>query len=105
MTKMREKTRVEKTIVEAEKAVAEARKVIAQAKNELAKPLRERVYLAEGKINKYANLHLPKKFFEQIGLPQKVDIPVTMYLEENQLIVGFPKSEAFLKGKRKEIGP
>ena len=46
---MREKTRVEKTIVEAEKAVAEARRVVAQAKNKLAKPLRKRAYLAEGK--------------------------------------------------------
>lgn len=94
---MCEKTRVEKTIAEAEKAVAEARKMVAQAKNRLTKPLRERVYLVEGKINKYANLHLPKKFFEQTGLPRKVDIPVKMYLEENQLIVSFPKSEAFLK--------
>lgn len=55
---MCEKTRVEKTIVEAEKAVAEARRVVAQAKNKLAKPLRKRVYLAEGKINKYANASL-----------------------------------------------
>jgi hypothetical protein len=89
---MCEKTQVEKTIVEAEKAVAEARKVVAEVKNKLAKPPRKRVYLAEGKINKYSNLHLSKKFFEQTGLPQKVDIPVTMYLEENELVVSFPKS-------------
>lgn len=79
---MCEKTRVEKTIAEAEKAVAEARKVVAQAKNKLAKPIREKIYLAEGKINKYANLHLPKKFFERTGLPQKVDIPVTLHLDK-----------------------
>ena len=99
---MREKTRVEKTIVEAEKAVAEARRVVAQAKNKLAKPLRKRAYLAEGKINKYAYLHQPKKFFEQTGLPQKVDIPVTMHLEENRLVVSFPKSEVFLKENAKK---
>lgn len=45
---MCEKTLVEKTIAKAEEAVAEARKVVAQAKSRLAKPLRERVYLAEG---------------------------------------------------------
>ena len=94
---MCEKTRVEKTIVEAKKAVAEARRVVAQARNKLAKPLRERVYLAEGKINKYAYLHLPKKFFELTGLPRKVDIPVKMHLKENQLVISFPKSEAFLE--------
>lgn len=91
---MCEKTKVEKTIVEAEKAVAEARTVVAEAKNKLAESFRKRAHLTEGKISKYANLHLPKKFFEQTGLPQKVDIPVTMHLEENQLIVSFPKSEA-----------
>lgn len=95
------KMRAEKTIVEAEKAVAEARKVVARAKNKLAEPLRKKVYLAEGKMNKYANLHLPKKFFERTGLPQKVDIPVKMHLEENRLIVTFPESEVFLKGKAK----
>ena len=94
---MCKKTRVQRTIIEAEKAVAEARKMVTQAKNKLTKPLREKIYLAKGKINKYANLHLPKKFFEQTGLPQKVDIPVTMQLEENQLIVSFPRSEALLQ--------
>lgn len=98
---MCEKSRVEKTIVEAEKAVAEARRLVAQVKNKLAKPSRKKVYLTEGKINKYANLHLPKKFFERTGLPQKVDIPVTMHLEENQLVISFPESEAFLKEKAK----
>ena len=99
---MCEKTLVAKTIVEAEKAVAEARKVVAQAKNKLAKPLRKKVHLAEGKINKYANLHLPKRFFERTGLPQKVDIPIKIHLEENRLIVTFPESEAFLKGNAKK---
>jgi hypothetical protein len=94
---MCEKKRVEKTIAEAEKVVAEARKMVAQAKNRLTKPLRERVYLADGQISKYANLHLPKKFFEQTGLPRKVNVPVKMYLVENQLIVSFPKPESFLK--------
>ncbi len=58
--------------------------------------------MAEGKINKYANLHLPKKFFEQTGLPRKVDIPIEMRLEEDKLVISFPKSEAFLKEKAKK---
>jgi len=91
---MCEKRLVEKTIVEAEKAVAEARRAVAQAKKKVAKPIRERIYLAEGKINKYANLHIPKVFFERTRLPQQVDIPVEMHLEENQLVISFPKSEA-----------
>ena len=45
-SRMCEKTRVEKMIVEAEKAVAETREMVAQAKNELTKPLRKSVYLA-----------------------------------------------------------
>jgi hypothetical protein len=99
---MREKKRVEKTIAEAEKVVAEARKMVAQAKSRLTEPLRERAYLAEGKINKYANLHLPKKFFEQTELPRKASIPIEMHLEGDQLIISFPKSEAFLKEKAKK---
>ncbi|MFQ6064209.1 MAG: hypothetical protein ACE5L6_01920 [Candidatus Bathyarchaeia archaeon] len=99
---MSEKSRVEKTIVEAEKAVAEARKVVAEAKDKLARPLRKEVYLAEGKINKYANLHLPKRFFEQTRLPQKVDIPVTMHLQEDRLILNLPKPEAFSKKTQRD---
>lgn len=86
---MNARERAEKTIVEAEKTVAEARKAIAEVKKRLKKTATESVLLTRGKINKYGFIHLPKKFFEKTGLPRKVDIPVTIYLEDNQLRIVF----------------
>ncbi len=94
---MCEKARVEKTILEAQKAVTEARKMVAQAKERLNEPLKEKVYLGNGKITKYGRLYIPKEFFEQTGLPREVSIPVEIFMKQNQLIISFPKRVTFLK--------
>jgi hypothetical protein len=66
----------------------ESAKVEKKAKQKPAeKPKHTETFLIEGKINKYAFFHVDREVYEKLGWPQKEDIPVKVYVQNDTIVI------------------